>query len=127
MLLHILAPKFSEEGSNAQNDKNIVYQAFLKYVQATASGRRGSTSLNHIPQFVTGADEEPPLGFCPTPSIIFASVNIDNLWKFVPTVNSCANILRLPRCVSGRYPLPDEEKLFELYDIAFANAYFRRV
>ncbi|XP_028414357.1 uncharacterized protein LOC114537514 [Dendronephthya gigantea] len=127
MLLHILSPKFSEEGSNARTDENIVYQAFLKYVQATASGRRGSTSLNHILQFVTGADEEPPLGFCPPPSIIFVSVDNDNLWEFVPTVNSCANILRLPRCVSGRYPLPDEEKLFELYDTAFANAYFGRM
>lgn len=107
-LLCLLTPKFPEDGSNSRSDENTTYQSFIKYVQAAASGMRGSTTLNHILQFVTAADDEPPLGFGLSPSIVFTAVDNGNPWSFVPTANTCANTLHLPRCVSGRYPLPQE-------------------
>ncbi len=124
-LLHLLTPKFSEDGSNARSDENITYQSFVRYAQAAASGMRGSTTLNHILQFVTGADDEPPLGFGLSPSIVFTEVDNYSPWSFIPSANTCANTLYLPRCVSTRYPLPQE--LFDIYDMAFANAYFGKV
>lgn len=123
-LIHILVPSFSEDGSNARYDENLTYQCFLKYLQAAASGIRGSITLNHLLQFVTGTDEEPPLGFCLPPKITFPSVDDANRWSFIPSANTCSNTLHLPRCVSGRFPLPQENALFDIYDVAFANAYF---
>lgn len=67
MLLQILKPNFSEEGSNALKKEKEVYQLFVKYVREVAASRRvcGQTTLDlsHILQFATGTAEEPVLGF----------------------------------------------------------------
>ena len=72
-LVHLLEPKFAEEGSNTKRYEKEAYAAFYKYVKEFASGRRvtGSTTLtlNHILQFVCGTDEEPALGFSISPQI----------------------------------------------------------
>ena len=66
-LLQILKPKFSEEGSNALKHEKEVYQLFVRYVREVASGRRSCgerpLELCHILEFLTGASEEPVLGF----------------------------------------------------------------
>ena len=47
-----------------------MYTKFVKYVRDVSSGRRAPT-LENILEFVTGAGEEPPLGFARGPSIQF--------------------------------------------------------
>ena len=75
MLLHILKPHFSEEGSNTLKKEKEVYQLFVKYVREVAASRRvcGQTTLDlsHILQFATGTAEEPVLGFSLAPSLEF--------------------------------------------------------
>ena len=94
-LVHLLEPKFAEEGSNTKRYEKEAYAAFYKYVKEVASGRRvsGSTTLtlNHILQFVCGADEEPALGFSISPQIRFVSSS----GSFIPTSNTCTNTLHL--------------------------------
>lgn len=124
-LMHMLAPLFSEEGSNARYFENQTYTAFSTYTRKAAGGKRGNVSLEHILQFVSGTDEEPPLGFHTKPSIVFSSAVASSAWSFLPTSNTCANVLHLP-CPTNEVPLPNEEKLFEVYDMAFSNAYFGR-
>ena len=75
MLLHILKPNFSEEGSNALKKEKEVYQMFVKYVREVAASRRmcsrTTLDLSHILQFATGSTEEPILGFMVQPSVEF--------------------------------------------------------
>ena len=82
-------------------------------------GLRGVVTLPHILRFATGAEEEPVLGFSIQPSLLF----IEAEGSFLPSANTCINCLKLPRATVDK-PLPSEEHLFNLYDFAFANAYF---
>lgn len=44
-------------------------------------------------------------------------------WNFMPKSHTCSNTLNLP--IGNRHlPLPSEEDLFQLYDLAFKNTYF---
>ncbi|XP_020628245.1 uncharacterized protein LOC110065449, partial [Orbicella faveolata] len=81
----------------------------------------GSTTLtlNHILQFVCGADEEPALGFSISPQIRFVSSS----GSFLPTSNTCTNTLHLPS-PSSTVSLPSDDILFNLYDYAFGSPYF---
>ena len=81
-----------------------------------------SISVTHILQFLTAAEEEPVLGFVLHPSLQFVEVTS----TFIPTANTCINCLNLPR-PSLDIPLLAEDKLFNLYDFAFANACFGHV
>ena len=85
-------------------------------------GRRTSISLADILQFVTGAQEEPILGFCCEPSIEFSEVAV----SFLPTANTCINRLTLPR-PTAEQPLPPSDKLFEFYDLAFSTRWFGNI
>lgn len=76
-------------------------------------------SLGDVLAFVTGADEEPMLGFTIPPELHFYEVHE----SFLPTANTCIGCLRLPR-PSLEKPLPDTADLFEIYDLAFMNTYF---
>ena len=122
-LVHLLEPKFAEEGSNTKRYEKEAYAAFYKYMKELASGRRvtGSTTLtlNHILQFVCGADEEPALGFSISPQIRFVSSS----GSFLPTSNTCTNTLHLPS-PSSTVSLPSDDILFNLYDYAFGSTYF---
>ena len=90
-------PNFSEEGSNARLFENEVYDLFTKYTRLAASGQRGSVTLGHIPRFVTGTDEEPPLGFGIAPHIeVVEKESTGTKCPFLPTANTCANTLYLP-------------------------------
>ena len=124
-LLDLLKPQFSEVGSNARTNENSTYQAFLRYVQEAASGRREAVSLSHILQFSTGTDEEPPLGFSISPTIEFPQSEGSSAWSFLPMANTCSNTLHLPRCVSSQNcQLPDDKELFQMYDYAFCSSFF---
>ena len=70
MLIHLLKPKFSEEGCNSLVHEKAVYGKFVKYMREVASGCR-VTSLQNVLEFVTGASEEPTLGFHLQPCIEF--------------------------------------------------------
>jgi hypothetical protein len=78
MLIHILKPNFAEEGSNRLSHEKAVYARFIRYVREVESGRR-VVSLENILEFVTGASEEPPLGFGQNPSIEFDAVESKDL------------------------------------------------
>ena len=69
-LLFLLKPDFSEEGSNMLIHEKAIYSKFVKYIRDVSSGRR-VVSLGNVLEFVTGASEEPPLGFAKTPQIQF--------------------------------------------------------
>jgi len=58
MLIHLLKPKFSEEGCNSLVHEKAVYGKFVKYMREVASGRR-VTSLENVLEFVTGVSQEP--------------------------------------------------------------------
>lgn len=45
---------------------------------------------------------------------------------FTPTAHTCANILSLPRA-THEFQLPPQEKLFEMYDLAFSQPFFGKV
>lgn len=59
------------------------------------------------------------LGFVLHPSLQFVEVTS----SFIPTANTYINCLNLPR-PSLDIPLLAEDKLFNLYDLAFSNAFF---
>lgn len=83
-----------------------------------AGGRREGISLNSIMKFVTGAEEELPLGFAIQPAIYFVEAI-----SFLPTANTC--ICRLNLTVPGEYlDLPEKDFLFKMYEYAFLNTYF---
>ena len=42
---------------------------------------------------------------------------------FTPTAHTCANILSLPRA-THEIQLPPQERLFEIYDLAFSQPFF---
>ena len=127
-LIVLLPPNFSEGDSNVRRFETEINDLFSKYTRLAASGQRGSITLGHILQFVTGTDEEPPPGFGVAPCIEFVEAtsygrNPLTEYTFLPTANTCANTLYLP----GRGKdvlLPSEGQLFNLYDLAFAIAFF---
>ena len=125
-LLSILEPEFSDDGSNAKLFQVKTYDIFIAYTRQVAAGHRtteqGDVTLGHILQFVTGTDEDPPLGFRLPPHIAFPVAQSENTWHFLPTAHTCINTLNLPR---GNYntAVPSESDLFALYDTAFQNAY----
>ena len=45
------------------------------------------------------------------------------LQNFLPTSNTCINRLNLPRA-TVEYNLPEQSRLFQLYDYTFSNQYF---
>eukprot|EP00794_Sanderia_malayensis_P008538 gene8538-9450_t len=136
-LLQLLQARFSEEGSNSRKHEKECYQMFIKYIREVASGRRSSNSSNltlgDILSFVTGATEEPPLGFQMQPAIQFicptelqrSSQEGEASFAacFAPTARTCVNVLCLPRGTL-QFSLPSMEKLFALYDEVFSQKFF---
>ena len=142
-LLQILKPNFSEEGSNTLMYEKEVYQLFVRYAREVASGRRScgerQLELCNILEFATGASEEQVLGFGMDPSIEFVLPLTTNLQgstvqagvptahvDFTPTAHTCANILSLPRA-THEIQLPPQERLFEIYDLAFSQPFFGKL
>ena len=64
---------FAPEGSTAYSKEKEVYGLFVKYIRQVASGRRPPVTLSSILIFVTGAAEEPVLGFTKQPTITFVN------------------------------------------------------
>ena len=96
--------------------RECVYIPFLFLI---SGGHRGTIALPDILRFATGGENEPILGFSIQPSIAF----VEAVKGFVPTANTCINLLQLPRPTLS-LPLPASEELFNVYDFAFANAFF---
>ena len=62
------------------------------------------------------------LGFVLHPSLTF--VEVSN--SFLPTANTCINRLRIPHA-STYLPLPKEEELFNMHDLAVSNTHFGQI
>ena len=89
VLIHLLKPKFSEEGSNSLVHEKAVYGKFVKYMREVASGRR-VVSLENILEFVSGASEEPILGFEIQPGIEFVVAVVSEAEaKYCHTEHNC--------------------------------------
>ena len=43
--------------------------------------------------------------------------------KFTPTAHTCTNAIELPRGIMAQ-PLPEQEYLFNIYDLAFKSSFF---
>ncbi|XP_028418723.1 uncharacterized protein LOC114544232 [Dendronephthya gigantea] len=121
--VNLFKPIFSEEGSNKRKFENDVYAVFVKYLRKVANGERSGISLNTILRFATCDDEIPLLGYeyLAKPSITFYEVPENK--SFFPTANTCCSKLQLPR-PTIEVGLPDDDTLFNFYDMAFVNEYF---
>lgn len=122
MLLNLLKPKFSEDGSNNLKYEKEVYHLFVRYVREVSSGRRSCSDLGQILAFVTGSTEEPVLGFSVGPAIEFVKACAG----FLPTAHTCGNILSIPIATTNN-PLPSQDQLFDIYDMAFCQTYFGKM
>lgn len=71
--------------------------------------------MGDILRFVTAAENEPVIGFPIAPHIEFAAGDSP-----FPTANTCVNKL----CLIIGPNMASEEKLFDIFDLAFANKYF---
>ena len=71
-------------------------------------------------EFVTGGFEEPVLGFSLHLFMEFNEAESRNTWSFVHTCTNCLHLLRGSMSIS----LPQDDKLFEVYDMAFKTSYF---
>lgn len=71
IVLQMLSPLFSPDGSTALSKEKELYSLFVKYVREVSSGRRNQVKLSSILAFTTGATEEPVLGFEPKQTITF--------------------------------------------------------
>ena len=90
-----------------------MYSKFIKYARDVSSGNR-VTSLENILEFVTGASEEPPLGFERTPCIQFVIAELKV--SKITTVKAITSLFLLRACIYGGMPasLPN---LFMFYCI----------
>jgi len=131
-ILQILKPEFSEPGSNALRFEKDYYSGFVKYVREVAAGRRTcgqkKLELGSILKFVSGATEEPLLGFTIKPKITFVmlkenTVDNHNRANFAPSSHTCSNELILPR-PTLIWKLPNAETLYNIYDLVFSSDYF---
>ena len=98
----------------------INIQIFFFY---NIAGRRGDIKLEYILQFATSSDEEPLTGSQLAPKIRFCEVTT----SFLPTANTCINVMTLPYASPSSTPLPPDNDLFDLYDEAYASVYFGNV
>ena len=79
MVLKLLVPTFSEEGSSMYLKEKALYALFVKYVRQVASGRREPITLSSLLIFTTCASEEPLLGFVIHPTITFTCEDNDSM------------------------------------------------
>lgn len=117
VLLKVRQIKSTLNLSNKGNHSLNIHHFFL-------GGRRGNISLEHVLRFATGSDREPLLEFMLNPSIKFVDIAVSKL--FLPTSNICINEMRRPRGNTVSQ-LPNEQTLFSLCVIAFANSYFGQI
>lgn len=78
IIIQMLSPLYAPEGSTAFSREKEIYSLFVKYVREVASGRRHPINLSSILIFVTGAAEEPVLGFEKQPTITFVQSSGNN-------------------------------------------------
>ncbi|CAM4493866.1 unnamed protein product [Leuciscus chuanchicus] len=107
----------SPEGSNKRAAEEIVVTFWRDYLQ-DAEEEEGSSKLQKILAFSTGASVVPPIGFSPTPSVQFIHKGEDDFSStpMFPMANTCVNCIRLPLHVS--YQLFKEK-----FDFALGNTY----
>lgn len=76
--------------------------------------------MGDVLKFITGAINEPVLGYGMKPTITFD----EKMPSCLPTSNTCIN--RLTLAIGEKVP-EDKERIYTYFDYAFANSYFGRV
>ena len=118
-LVKLFTPIFSLQGSNKRIEEERSYRLFLNYLKEVAAGRRDPVTLGNILSFATCGEKEPVLGYATPPSLAFN----DSLPSSLPKANTCIN--RLTLAVGS--VVPEKEKMFENFDLAFVNTHFGMV
>ncbi|XP_016521610.1 G2/M phase-specific E3 ubiquitin-protein ligase-like [Poecilia formosa] len=92
----LFTPRLSPKGSNKRRLEEDVIPLWRDYLQ-DAEDEEGSSKLQNILVFATGASEIPPIGFSPGPSIEFLhGSSEESHTKKLPMANTCINCLKLP-------------------------------
>ncbi|KAK7171913.1 hypothetical protein R3I93_004269 [Phoxinus phoxinus] len=114
---NLFSIRLSPEGSNKRAAEEMVVTFWRDYLQ-DAEEEEGSTKLQRILAFSTGASVVPPIGFFPTPSVQFIHKDDDDFSStpMFPMANTCVNCIRLPLHVS--YQLFKDK-----FDFALGNTY----
>ncbi|KAI4806052.1 hypothetical protein KUCAC02_010643 [Chaenocephalus aceratus] len=109
--------QLSPEGSNKRTAEERVVTYWRDYLQ-DAEEEQGTTKVQKILAFATGASVVPPIGFSPTPSVEFIHNGEDDFAStpLFPIANTCVNCIGLPLHVS--YGVFKDK-----FDLALGNTY----
>ncbi|XP_013855982.1 uncharacterized protein LOC106511791 [Austrofundulus limnaeus] len=96
MVDDLFTPRLAPEGSNRRRVEEAVIPLWRDYLQDAED--EGSSKLENILVFATGAKEIPPIGFSPAPSIEFLHESSEECSskRMLPMANTCVNCLKLP-------------------------------
>ena len=90
--------EFSEEGSNKRISENQTIYCFEVFLQDLSEGTIDGLALCDLLNFITGADQVPPLGF---PNLIeIQFYNYSDCEKRLPWSSTCSLTLFLPRGIT---------------------------
>ncbi|XP_037548507.1 G2/M phase-specific E3 ubiquitin-protein ligase, partial [Nematolebias whitei] len=97
MMDDLFTPRLAPKGSNRRRVEETVIPLWRDYLQ-DAEDEEGSSKLQNILVFATGANEIPPIGFIPAPSIEFLHEGSEESSSklMLPMANTCINCLKLP-------------------------------
>ncbi|TDH05067.1 hypothetical protein EPR50_G00139810 [Perca flavescens] len=87
--------RLSAVGRNKRRAEECVV-AFWRDYLLDVEEQEGPLQLGGILAFATGANDIPPLGFSPLPSVVFLHELPLRQARHLPTANACINCLRLP-------------------------------
>ena len=93
----------------SQSFKKELFLNFYLLTVLFLGGKKGNGQFRKDLQFVTGCDEEPPLGFGINPYFAFVLSET----SFLPSASTCINQLNLPRGDHASQ-LSKKEDLFKL-------------
>ncbi|XP_059912148.1 G2/M phase-specific E3 ubiquitin-protein ligase-like, partial [Gadus macrocephalus] len=95
VLENLFVIRLSAVGSNRRRAEECVVPFWRDYLMDIEE-QEGPLTLGGILAFATGANEIPPLGLSPRPSVDFLHDLPPGQGRHLPTANTCINCLKLP-------------------------------
>ncbi|CAL8306913.1 unnamed protein product [Merluccius merluccius] len=95
VLENLFVIRLSAVGSNRRRAEECVVPFWRDYLMDIEE-QEGPLTLGGILAFATGANEIPPLGLSPRPSLDFLHDLPPGQGRHLPTANTCINCLKLP-------------------------------